>query len=326
MIGIKNGFSKSIRFKNGQINLDSGREGIELDGAIFRLDDNSQLIVQELFKDGQQGNILWSSSGTESSGGSRVTFDKEGQFMIVSSEDNRILWSPADYTLSSDADSTAQSSLRLSSTSPYITLKDASNNLIYASSYEFNREGFGLDGGDWISIAPPSLGGTHKSRHPLGDPQVPDNPKALGRFNNLMKDFSKASLLSIPPVIPPRPSNLTMSTVPLQVTYLFISPITAQIILHSSPSPSEPIDSAIHWSSPLVSSPFSIVNSGLRFQGDGNLVLYVDREECGQKAEWASGSNGHENAGWIVSLSGVSEHGGASMKILDKHKSVVWQT
>lgn len=326
LIGIRNGFSKSIRFENGQIDLRSGGTGIQLAGATFRLDENSQFILQETTQHGRQlGDIIWSSNSHQSKSASRVVFNVDGHLMIVSMENNQILWNPADYTSSSNEDPSSRSSLRLSSTSPYLTLMDASNNLIYAISYEFPRDVFGLSGGDWISIAPISLRGNHnivtvhQEKH---RPQVPEKPEGLGRFKSMIKDFSQSALSSAP-AIPPRP---TASSPSIQPTYLFISPITAQIILHSSPVPNLPIDSAIHWISPLSHSTARVTSSRLVFQGDGNMVLYVEREGGGG-AEFGTGSNGDEDhAGFKITLSNINEEGGASMKILDKHGRTRWET
>lgn len=87
-----------------------------------------------------------------------------------------------------------------------------------------------------------------------------------------------------PPVVPPRPgsaSHAPAQTKPLRPTFLFLNPITAQITLHSSHSPSHPDPAHVHFVAPTDPVPGPIDRCWLALQGDSNLVLYVQRPPSG---------------------------------------------
>ncbi|GAA5936438.1 uncharacterized protein JCM15063_001886 [Sporobolomyces koalae] len=118
-----------------------------------------------------------------------------------------------------------------------------------------------------------------------------------------------------PPPIPPRPGSRPRSA----ATFLYLSPDTCQLILHSSPAgPTRPDPEHTHWKVPAE--PVNPVpkDAWLSFQGDGNVVMYA-----GGGVPWASMTNGDRCADRLV-LKANGEEGGPAFELRAKDGSIVF--
>ncbi|GAA5867321.1 hypothetical protein JCM8547_003306 [Rhodosporidiobolus lusitaniae] len=136
-----------------------------------------------------------------------------------------------------------------------------------------------------------------------------------------------------PPPIPPRPdfsssappSNPSDGTSdasrkPLIPTFLYLSPTTCQLILHSSPSgPTSPTPEHTHWSAPPQPVD-GAKDPWVSFQGDGNVVMYTS-----QGVAWASGTNG-ENGARVLRLKGHGEEGGPAVEMVNERGEKIWSS
>ncbi|BGP17305.1 hypothetical protein JCM10213_009091 [Rhodosporidiobolus nylandii] len=119
-----------------------------------------------------------------------------------------------------------------------------------------------------------------------------------------------------PPPIPPRPGQDSSSAKP---TFLYLSPDTCQLILHSSPSgPTSPTPEHTHFAVPPQ--PFDGKDPWISFQGDGNVVLYTSNGVA-----WASGTNGDHGADRLV-LKGHGEEGGPAVEMLNRQGEWIWSS
>ncbi|GAA6043455.1 hypothetical protein JCM8097_002867 [Rhodosporidiobolus ruineniae] len=119
-----------------------------------------------------------------------------------------------------------------------------------------------------------------------------------------------------PPPIPPRPdAPAGEDSGKLTPTFLYLSPETCQLILHSSPSgPSSPSPEHTHWVAP--SSPYDAKDPWVSFQGDGNVVLYTSNG-----VPWASGVRGE-----TMRFKGHGEEGGPAVELLNEQGERVWSS
>lgn len=206
------------------------------------------------------GKCLW-SSGVGKGTNDKETFLEFTQNELTIKSKGQTLWNPTSY-LKSHFD-TLEGAVLFSNDRPFVTVASPNGDVIFATHYEFKR-GFELKGGNFISIAPKDVrgveGGGNEGRTPRGPP-IPPRPhhltsllkKKIEQITNSMQETSLRTESTTKP------------------TFLFLNSLTAQLILHSSPSPTHPEVDSIHW----TSSPGLICESSwLVFQpGDGNLVL-----------------------------------------------------
>ncbi|GJN91414.1 hypothetical protein Rhopal_004435-T1 [Rhodotorula paludigena] len=246
----------------------------------------------------------------------------------------------------------AHPKLILQNRQPYLQLKHRDGHLVYSTSYEWtNQDGWQLHAGQWIAIAPRQLRGYLDPQGIEENPQdgsgAPPPPPASqqqpphdqghhgGRFSSFVRDigqslqerginvgqaFPNMSRAGGPPPIPPRPGSHPLAPPQQQgqphlvPTFLYLSPETSQLILHSSPTgPTNPQPEHVHWSVPNPPVQPAPKNAWLTFQGDGNFVMYAEGGPC-----WASGTNGDNGAEKFV-LRAADEEGGPAFELYNKH-------
>ncbi|BGP09027.1 hypothetical protein JCM10049v2_004882 [Rhodotorula toruloides] len=239
--------------------------------------------------------------------------------------------------------------LILQNQQPYVQIKNHEGNLVFSTQYEWgNEDGWTMKAGQWIAVAPRELRGAEdpsgfeeeeeQSGVPPPPPPRQDSQSHGGHFSRFVRDLNSSlqshgvSVPSLsprgpPPPIPPRPSSSPSSQPSpnnLSPTFLYLSPSTSQLILHSSPSgPTSPTPDSTHFSlppQPPSPPPTKPEDSFLAFQGDGNLVLYTSDGPV-----WASGTNGDRKA-VKVGLRGWGEEGGPGMEMCDERGERVWSS
>ncbi|GAA5913298.1 hypothetical protein JCM8208_005201 [Rhodotorula glutinis] len=243
--------------------------------------------------------------------------------------------------------------LILQNKQPYLQLRHRDLGLVYSTSYEWtSQDGWELRTGQWIAVAPHELRGTLEpldvddgAAVPPPPPQRPDAPKQqhIHGFGRFVRDIGQSlqqrgidvgsSFPNMsrapgpgpgqgPPPIPPRPdSSSTSSSSSFKPTWLYLSPETSQLILHSSPhGPTSPSPEHVHWAVPNPPVQPAPKNAWLAFQGDGNFVMYSDGGPC-----WASGTNGERAAHKFV-LRAHGEPGGPAFELLDKDGGLIFSS
>ncbi|GEM08066.1 bulb-type lectin domain containing protein [Rhodotorula toruloides] len=240
--------------------------------------------------------------------------------------------------------------LILQNEQPYVQIKNHEGNLVFSTRYEWgNEDGWTMKAGQWIAVAPRELRGLEEpsgfdeeEERPLFSPTPVPRPRDSpsqgggGHFSRFVRDLNSqleshgVSVPSLsprgpPPPIPPRPgAPPSFKAKDPKPTFLYLSPQTSQLILHSSPSgPTSPTPSDTHFSvPPHPTSPSRPEESFLAFQGDGNLVLYTSDGPV-----WASGTNGDRQAVKVV-LKGYGEGGeeGPRMEMLNERGGKVWSS
>ena len=232
------------------------------------------------------GKVLWSSGAGRAKDDYHpsIAFSSKGE-LAIKSEQGTTLWCPTDYLQPyldelrslnpSSTDDLASPSVTLASVPPYVTIQDAKGNVLYSTQYEF-RKGFTMTGGNWISVAPVVFRGVQGGTCPAPSPAPAERHQTSSFLRNVVDSAtSKFNDLKIAPPIPPRPTQSTSAARIDQPhyapTFLLLNLATAQLILHSSPSPAHPTPENTHWvSSPVIEGCEVLF---LSFQGDGNLVL-----------------------------------------------------
>lgn len=242
----------------------------------------------------------------------------------------------------------SHASLILSNSAPFLELKTNEGDLVFATSYEYaHNADWSMHAGHWIAVAPASLRGstvegasTPEHQQGQGPPPIPPRQH---HFTSFVKDLSSnlqgfdpnhptaflsnltSPASSGPPPIPPRPDETCPAPSPTSTkpTFLFLNPLTHQLTLHSSPSPTHPEPAHTHWIVP--SEPISppATNSWFAMQGDSNAVLYVQRGEE-VFVPWASHTGG--DRGLKLVLKGEGEERGPSMELVEKDGKVAWST
>lgn len=295
LIGVESGVGEELRYEGGQLHLGEGQEGPQVAGGVWGISEGRFCLKE----DGAGGRVVW-ASGAGTKEATRLGFARHGRLALATKEEAP-LWDPTAYlrsfletmstlkslTPSPPSELEQHPSLTLSCKAPFLSLRDGAGNVLFSTSYEYEKGHLNLLGGQWIAIAPLSLRGSTS----LGLPPIPSRPT-----------FSQSSLPS-----PPR--------LPLQPTFLFLNPLTAQLTLHSSPSPSHPLPSHTHWSSPPSAA--RVEGTWMSFQGDGNLVVYAKEGER-VWVPWANGSMGSER----MVLRGVGEEGGPAVEVFGEGRKV----
>ncbi|GAA5877195.1 hypothetical protein JCM3774_000113 [Rhodotorula dairenensis] len=179
---------------------------------------------------------------------------------------------------------------------------------------------------DYGSVGPPPIpprhggGGGHFSRfvHDLGSSL---QQRALGGGRPAVG----------PPPIPPRP-DATSRAPPASApeagavgtphpTFLYLSPETCQVYLHSSPNgPTRPDPSSTHWCSAPPPPEAGAKDPWLTFQGDGNVVMYSSAGVL-----FASGTNGEREAKQLR-LKGFGEENGPAIELVGAGGHIVWSS
>lgn len=194
------------------------------------------------------------------------------------------------------------SRLVLRNKQPYLELREHGGNILFSTAYEYdNQDAWVLRAGQWIAIAPKELRGMldppeHGSSAPAlpspppysqsggagGPPPVPPRQGHFSRFvQDITSTLQQHGVGPSPPPIPPRPDapapppHDTCPSVPTpQPTFLYLSPDTCQLFLHSSPhGPTKPDPSSTHWCSAPAPPEQNAKDPWLSFQGDGNMVM-----------------------------------------------------
>lgn len=236
---------------------------------------------------------------------------------------------------------------------PYIEVKNHEGNLVFSTRYEWgNEEQWTLRAGQWIAIAPRELRGAddptgfEEEERPASPPPPQPRPDEQpreghargGHFSRFVRDLNSTleshgvrvpipslSPRGPPPPIPPRPTITPASQRNWIPTFLYLSPSTSQLILHSSPSgPTSPSPSSTHFTfppSPPSPPPSRPADSFLAFQGDGNLVLYTSDGPV-----WASGTNGERQARKVVLRGFGEDERGPGLEMCDERGEVVWSS
>lgn len=237
LIGVTPEPASQARVYPGKV-LDAKKSAIQLRQATLQLkcDGALQLLAQD-------GRMLWSAeSATQSVQDAELFLTEDGHLQIRSKSDNKIMWDPL-HDLPCVESKCARSWLRdaslvVSDSSPYISVQDACDNVIYKSEYKFTLD-WSMEGGHFISI-PRSYNPNHSAA---------------------------------PPPIPPRPGQQVSG-----YTWLYLCPKSSQIILHNSPVPNEVQPSCVLWKSPNWQLPppeEGEKSTKLALQGpDGMMVIY----------------------------------------------------
>lgn len=354
LIGVDSGAGERLYYEGGQLRLDakgisaSGEGGIRLLGARWEVAKGGDLLLREEESEADWGKIgtgkvLWASGkATKAVDNPVLEFSLDGLLTIKA--DGKTLWDPTEYIRPSlDAlaklaplkapapkehpDWADHPSVIFAAKTPFLTIHDPIDNVLFASSYEYYQNSWSLLGGQWIAIAPPELRGVVPSQRvptaepsSSGAPPIPTSSRPH-HFTSFIKDLA-ADLTAIhptpgasPPPIPPR-----RSSPPSPPTFLFLNPLTSQLILHSSPSPAHPAPEYTHFTIP--ESPSENDSTWFVFQGDGNVVLYAKK---GDRiwVPWASGTGG--DAQKIV-LRGKGEEDGPALEIWGKEGRRMWSS
>ncbi|SCV69866.1 BQ2448_1260 [Microbotryum intermedium] len=227
---------------------------------------------------------------------------------------------------------------------PFLQVRTKDENVLFSTSYEhLTAENWSMQDGKWIAVAPPHLRGTQPSAAdasgqdagmcaaPPAIPPRPDQSHAHDHhpFRAFVKDLASDLVQashshsnaypSGPPAIPPRPdSTLTRPDGPVKPLFLFLNPVTAQLTLHSSSSPSHPEPEYIHWIAPQHPVEGCVDMCWVGFQYDGNLVIYAKRGEQ-VTVPWASGTNADK-----MVLRGYGDPHGPALELLDAKGKMIW--
>lgn len=306
LISVEHGVGDKLLYEGGQLKLNhkgessSGEGGISLRGARWSVSEQGELVLRKDSGDGldsklAHGPILWSSGNGKHHGGKSVEkphldFSLDGRLAVRSHDGHgESLWDPTSYLVpyldrlatmeplkhKTDPPKWAlHPSLLLTNTAPFLTLRNKDNDILFSTSYDYtNQDGWAILGGQWIAVAPPHLRGLSNPAHddeqcatPGGPPPIPARPHHFSSFvkdltNNMQQSFA-------PPPLPPRPDQSSSTLTP---TFLFLNPVTAQLTLHSSPSPAHPLPEHTHWVVPKDPVE-NITGVFCSFQGDGNVV------------------------------------------------------
>ncbi|KAL8293491.1 hypothetical protein RQP46_000192 [Phenoliferia psychrophenolica] len=340
LIGTESGVGSRLTYEGGQLALDvegrsaSGEGGIRLRGARWEVGQRGELLMREEKEKSQvgTGKVLWTSGSGGIEGSNPVLkFSMAGQLSIAGA-DGTTFWDPTAY-LRPHLDVLAQLGPRkpkvpkdhlehpnvaFAVSEPLLTIRDSEGNIQYATSYEYAHGQWELRGGQWISIAPTDLRGVV---HGLADGPATPGPPPLPtssrphHFSSFVKGLASdindmRTSSSAPPAIPPRLSPVG-NPCPSQPTFLYMDPHTAQLFLHSSPSPTHPVPEHTHWVAP--ENPSVVDDAWFVFQGDGNGVLYA-RAGDNVTVPWATATNGEKPPVKIV-LKGLGEKDGPAFEM-----------
>ena len=139
VICIEPGLSGTYTYQMGQLNLYSNQE-INLQNASFTLQNDGNLVLY------QAGSVIWQSNTCChdcSNEQCRLTFDSAGHLVIYQNTTTLASWPPVyNETLGS-------SSIRISNSTPYLTFIDGSDNIVWATSYDFYPS-FHINNGSFI--------------------------------------------------------------------------------------------------------------------------------------------------------------------------------
>ncbi|GAA5988320.1 hypothetical protein JCM10908_002163 [Rhodotorula pacifica] len=251
---------------------------------------------------------------------------------------------------------TPHARLVLQNKQPYLELRERGGNIVFSTAYEYsNQDAWRLNAGQWIAIAPKELRGTldppphhHLDEHPpqsgtpppeygsVGPPPIPPRHGSSGHFSRFVHDIGsslqqhafgssnnqQSPASGGPPPIPPRPDgSAPPSTSTPHPTFLYLSPETCQLFLHSSPNgPTKPEPNSTHWCSAPAPPEANAKDPWLTFQGDGNVVMYSSAGVL-----FSSGTNGEREAKYLR-LKGFGEENGPSIELVGANGHNVWSS
>lgn len=354
LIGTESGYGDKLTYEGGQLTMDvdgnsaSGEGGIRVRGARWEVGRQGELLLREERERSHIGSgcILWESGNGGVEGSNPVLkFSMAGQLSIQGA-DGTTFWDPTAY-IRPHLDVLAglaprkhkppkpaadHPSVIFAAKEPLLTILNPDGNILYATSYQYPRGQWELRGGQWISIAPQDVRGVV---HGVADaPSAPtnDGPPPLPttsrphHFTSFIKDLASdintiRNSSQAPPPVPARlaPASNTCAAKP---TFLFMDNSTAQLFLHSSPSPAHPLPEHTHWVGP--EHPSQVDDAWFVFQGDGNGVMYAKTGDA-ISVPFATHTGGEKPPVKIV-LKGVGERDGPAMEMYNEAGERVFTT
>ncbi|GAA5824404.1 hypothetical protein JCM11251_000407 [Rhodosporidiobolus azoricus] len=404
LIGIEPEVGEKLEYEAGQVTLDvrgmsrAGEGGLAMKGRRWEVTRRGELVLREVDENKTdkfgygpygEGKVLWTSGNAT---GGRDVEEPQLDFLLDGSLTLRdkagkgdVLWSPSSYLLPylgntpqpppcpTPSEPTppeqwlSRPKLILQTRAPLLQLKDWKGNTLFSTSYEWsNQDGWKIEQGQWIAIAPLEVRGrvlegreceeydvptppAPPSPGQGGPPPVPQRPEnhhhfgsngggsGGGHFGRFVRDVASSlqthgidvgqsfpnftnpaptSPAGGPPPVPPRPGQEAAKPPSgnLTPTFLYLSPDTAQLILHSSPSgPTSPSPEHTHACFPPHPCGPETKDPWVSFQGDGNLVMYTFTG-----VNWASGTYGDR-----LVFRGHGEEGGPAIEVWNG-KERIW--
>lgn len=269
LIAIEDRPARKFRFQGAQLNLTSTDGPIMLERARITLESTGELRVVN----NATSQVLWTSGSAGSVIGARLALEPNGHLTIREAGTGHLLWDPVKF-LEGCFQVGHQAALTVSDEPPYLSLWSECNSLVWASEYVFGKGSLELAPNQFICICP--------TRSASPAPPIPP------RIDEAMSHAAPP-----PPPIPARPLP--------PPAYIFLDPVTSNLVIHVGPHPHQPHGHVI-WASDLfghlpkqiASRPHPGCETRCAFQGgDGNLVIYANphdhqpEERC---AVWASGT------------------------------------
>lgn len=243
LIGVKDGFSRSLDYHSGAIHMQEGRP-VELQNVRFELLREGTVVVS----DRRSGSRLWSSSERNVQGRNETDPPaqlllprKNGRLQIV--RGGTVVWDPASYLERCDLTTIKNDPiLNLSDSQPYLQVKDGGS-ILYASQAQWKN--FDLQADNFIAISSSQSAKTDSD----GPPPIPHDSRptslreALSKFH--LKEEKELTGRSH------RPEDTA------RVTFLYLCPATSQLVLHRSLHPKRVEEQHVVWRSPNWKTPKS---------------------------------------------------------------------
>lgn len=184
---------------------------------------------------------------------------------------------------------------------PYLSIKTADSDVVFRTSYEWPCGQFDLYAGHYVAIAPAAVrrAPAYQSVNSQDFASPPpyshaDSSRGHHGLSSFVRDVTSSLQQTLdrstPPAVPPRNSSLARSSSGEVINasqqhqtaaeaaaasqtpaFLFIHPVTHQIVMHTSPSPMHPRAHETIFAVPSEPMP-ELDDSWLAFQSDGNLV------------------------------------------------------
>ncbi|KAI5475663.1 Bulb-type lectin domain containing protein [Pseudohyphozyma bogoriensis] len=351
LIGIEPGWGKYLDYWPGQLQLfpsghsNSGEGGLKVKSGVWGLGKDGVIRL----RDHKTGKPIWSSAAKGHWKGSKepvLEFGLDGVFAVKDGEGGKVVWDPTEYLVPylpphDGGKDVGKSIVVFGGEEPFITIKDGGGNSLYSTLFEFGV-GWELHAGEWVSVTPLPfrgvLGGDGvegfaggEGGAPHSQPTAPPIPEhSRPHFRSFVKDLATELLRPERDQTCPAPPHQTSPTQPLfdndlqhhsfTPTFLYMNPHTAQLVLHSSSSPSQPDPAKTHW---VSNGPVDADSAWFVFQGDGNAVIYAKKGD-NVFVPWASGTNG-EGKDRKILLKGVGEEGGPAIQLSESGR-ITWSS
>ncbi|KAK4703215.1 hypothetical protein P7C70_g3012, partial [Phenoliferia sp. Uapishka_3] len=179
LIGVESGLGDKLTYEGGQLSLDfggnsaSGEGGIRVKGARWEVGKKGELLMRRDKKGTGKigsGKVIWSSGASHGGAEGKnpvLKFPKDGR-VTVEADDGTIFWDPTAYiqpyldTLAGlpplkeepkkdDSDETKDEkdhpSVDFRAEAPFLTIRSPQGHIVYATSYEYPRGQWQLNGG-----------------------------------------------------------------------------------------------------------------------------------------------------------------------------------